>query len=100
MNKVRGAQLRASKKESKEIFDSILDDLHGKVKLKLNPDVGETITQEEMVEAFQHAGRQVNATTKLTDEHRKAVWEQIGKLAQILLNEADWDVSTPTPIGD
>ena len=100
VNKVRGAQLRASKKESKEIFDLILDDLHGKVKLKLNPDVGETITQEEMVEAFQHAGRQVNATTKLTDEHRKAVWEQIGKLAQILLNEADWDVSTPTPIGD
>lgn len=98
-DKAREAQSKRSKKISKEIYDSILNHIHGKMKMKLNPDVGEAITQEEMVEAFQHAGRLVNATTELTDEHRRAVWDQIGKFAQTLLNEADWDVSAPTPMG-
>lgn len=67
--------------------------------MKLNPTEGEAITQEEMVKAFQHARRRVNAATELIDEHRRAILEQIGKLAGILLNEADWDVSAPTPMG-
>ena len=90
----------ASNLVSKKVYDSILDDLHGKVKLKLNPDVGETVTQLEIAEAFQYAGRRVNLATELTDGHRKAAWDQIGKLAQLLLDEAGWEVSVPTPTGD
>jgi hypothetical protein len=90
---------RASNLASKKMYDSIFVVLHGKVKLKLNPDVGETITRIELIEAFQHAGRQVNAATELIDEHRSAAWEQIGKLAQLLRDEAGWDVSAPTSTG-
>ena len=99
LDKVREAQSKSSRKISKEMYDSILDDLNDKVKMKLNPGAGEAITHEEMLEAFQHARRRVNAATKLIDEHQKIAWEQIGKLAWILLNEADWDVSAPTPMG-
>ena len=90
----------ASNLVSKKLYDSILDDLHSKVKLKLNPDVGENVTQLEIVEAFQYAGRRVNVATELSDGHRSAAWDQIGKLAQLLLNEAGWEVSAPTPMGD
>jgi hypothetical protein len=90
---------RASNLASKEMYHAILDELHDKVKVKLNPDVGEAITQAEMVEAFQHAGHRVNAATELIDEHRSAAWKQIGKLTQLLRDEAGWEVLAPTPPG-
>jgi hypothetical protein len=90
---------RASNLASKEMYHAILDELHDKVKVKLNPDVGEAITQAEMVEAFQHARRRVSAATGLIEPHRSAAWEQIGKLAQLLRDEAGWDVSAPTSTG-
>jgi hypothetical protein len=89
----------ASNLASKKMYDSIFDVLHGKVKLKLNPDIGESITRIELVEAFQNAGHRVNAATELIDEHRSAAWEQIEKLAQLLRDEAGWEVSAPTPTG-
>jgi len=70
----------------------ILESLHNAVTRKLNPSPGDSITQEELVEAFRTAQSRLEELPDFAREHRLRAREQIGKLASAVLEETGWNV--------
>jgi len=73
-------------------LDDTVKELGNKVQLILNPQAGQTIGKVELIEAFQYAQSKVNAATEIEFHDRTYSWEQIARLAQLIRDEAGWDV--------